>query len=150
MWNSITNAFQSAMSMLQTGKHPNGTPPKFQKAMESINHLASKKFFITLSGFGILGLFYLSSVAILFFLPNIPEVIAGFVVIFSKTIEVFAVVMSVYLSAQGIVDLKYNSNSNASLESVSQQETQNINQSIEEKHTYIEESRSRPDYEEEE
>ena len=128
MWNNITNVFQSAMSMLQSGEYPNGTPPQFQKVMESVNHLASKKFFITLSGFGILGLFYLSSVLILFFLPHIPEVITGFVVIFSKSIEVFAVIMSVYLSAQGIVDLKYNSNSNVSLQDLSQQISQNINE----------------------
>jgi hypothetical protein len=42
--------------------------------------------------------------------------IAVYPVIFSKTVEVFAAIMAVYLGGQSIVDLKYNSTSNVSAE----------------------------------
>jgi hypothetical protein len=35
---------------------------------------------------------------------------------FTKTMEVFATIMAVYIGGQSIVDLKYNSNSSVSLE----------------------------------
>ena len=44
-----------------------------------------------------------------------PNLLPSYVVIFSKTIEVFAAIMAVYLGGQAAVDLKYNSTSNASV-----------------------------------
>jgi hypothetical protein len=46
---------------------------------------------------------------------NAPEFVSGFVTLFSKTIEILAVVIASYVGAQAVVDLKYASNSNASL-----------------------------------
>jgi hypothetical protein len=36
---------------------------------------------------------------------------------FTKTMEVFAAIMAVYIGGQAVVDLKYNSSSNTTLES---------------------------------
>lgn len=115
MLQGFKNLLKTGASFLQTGVAPPGTAPAQQEEMENTNHLSSKKFFITFSGFIILGVFYASSVAVLFALTKNPELSATFSVMFSKTIEVFATIMAVYIGGQAVVDLKYNSSSNASV-----------------------------------
>jgi len=115
MFEAVKNLLKTGASFLQTGVAPPGTAPAQQEEMENTNHLASKKFFITFSGFIILGIFYASSVAVLFGLTKNPELSATFSVMFTKTIEVFATIMAVYIGGQAVVDLKYNSTSNASV-----------------------------------
>jgi hypothetical protein len=116
----LTNIAKTAAAFLQTGVAPPGTPTEQKKEMEETNHLASKKFFIAFSGFIILGVFYSVSVVVLFTMRNAPELVATYSVMFSKTIEVFATIMAVYLGGQAVVDLKYNSSSNASVSSNTQ------------------------------
>jgi hypothetical protein len=116
MFNLLSNIIKTAASFLQTGTAPPGTPPDQKEELEKTNHLASKKFFLAFSGFAILSIFYASSVAVLFALNKYPELVASYSVIFTKTIEVFATIMAVYLGGQAVVDLKYNSTSNASIE----------------------------------
>lgn len=122
MWSTLGNLVKTATSFLQTGVTPPNTPEELRPALEQANHLQSKKFFIVFSCFIILGFFYFSSVAILFMLPQMPEVISGYVTIFSKTIEVVSIVVAAYLGVQGIVDLKYNSSSSVINETVSKTE----------------------------
>jgi hypothetical protein len=112
----LARLIKTAASFLQTGVAPPGTPPELKNKLENTNHLASKKFFIAFSGFLILGIFYASSIAVLFLMEKNPELLASYSVMFSKTIEVFAAIMAVYLGGQAVVDLKYNSSSNASLD----------------------------------
>jgi hypothetical protein len=116
MLNVISNISKTAASFLQTGTAPPGTPEDQREQLEKTNHLSSKKFFVALTGFLILGVFYASSVAVLFALNKYPALVASYSVIFTKTVEVFAAIMAVYLGGQAVVDLKYNSSSNASLE----------------------------------
>lgn len=116
----LTNIAKTAAAFLQTGVAPPGTPTEQKKEMEETNHLASKKFFIAFSGFIILGVFYSVSVVVLFTMRNALELVATYSVMFSKTIEVFATIMAVYLGGQAVVDLKYNSSSNASVSSNTQ------------------------------
>ena len=86
--------------------------------------MESKKFYIVLTSVIILAFFYFSSVAIMFLMPhNAPEFVSGFVTIFSKTIEILAVIIASYVGAQAAVDLKYGSGSNASLEGTTHTET---------------------------
>jgi len=115
MFKKLIDIAKTAASFLQTGVAPPGTAPDQQQEMENINHLASKKFFITFSGFVILGVFYAASIAVLFCLTKNPELTVTFSVMFTKTIEVFATIMAVYIGGQAVVDLKYNSSSNASV-----------------------------------
>lgn len=115
MWQNIINVVQSATAFLQNGKAPPNTPIYLKQKMEETNHLSSKKFFIIFSSVLMLALLYYSSVAILLTI-HLPEHVAAFVTLFSKTIEIFAIIIASYLGVQAAVDLKYNSSSNASME----------------------------------
>jgi hypothetical protein len=112
MWQNITNIVQSAGAFLQNGKVPPNTPARLEKQMEDTNHLSSKKFFIIFTSILMLGALYYSSVAILLAI-EMPEHVTAFVTIFSKTIEIFAIIIASYLGVEAVVDLKYNSSSKA-------------------------------------
>ena len=115
MLNTLSNLAKSAGAFLQTGVAPPNTPPALQEQMQNTNHLSSKKFFLTFSGFIILGVFYVISTVLLYFMSCSPEMLTAYTVLFTKTMEVFATIMAVYLGGQAVVDLKYSSSSNASL-----------------------------------
>lgn len=110
----FTRMLKTAASFLQTGVAPPGTPPDQKQQLENTNHLSSKKFFMAFSGFLILGVFYASSIGVLFLMEKNPQLLSAYSVMFAKTIEVFAAIMAVYMGGQAVVDLKYNSSSNAS------------------------------------
>ena len=112
MWQNLVNIVQSAGAFLQNGKAPYNTPEYLKKQMEEKNHLSSKKFFIIFTSVLMLAALYYSSVAILLAI-QMPEHITAFVTLFSKTIEIFAIIIASYLGVQAAVDLKYNSSSNA-------------------------------------
>ena len=116
MLNLIKNAFLSGMSYLSSNRVPPNTSSQDCERLKAVNHMESKKFYIVLTSVIILAFFYFSSIAILFCIPSAPEFITGFVTIFSKTIEILAVIIASYVGAQAVVDLKYNSNSKASVE----------------------------------
>jgi len=121
MWKALTspiNLARSAFAFLRTGAVPPGTPPSMEEQMKKTNHLASKKFFVVGVSFFILGFFYFASVGILFLLPQKSELIGGYVTIFTKTIEVLAVIIASYLGVQAAIDFKYGSNSNAGFETI--------------------------------
>jgi len=113
----IKNAAMTAVSFLSNNYVPPNTPVEDIERLKSINHMESKKFFIVLTSVGILAFFYFISIAMMFFIPQKPEFISGFVTIFSKTIEILAIIIASYVGAQAVVDLKYASNSKASIES---------------------------------
>jgi hypothetical protein len=115
MWQNLINVVQSATAFLQNGKAPPNTPEYLKTKMEETNHLSSKKFFIIFTSVLMLGALYYSSVAILLAI-EMPEHVSAFVTLFSKTIEIFAIIIASYLGVQAVVDLKYNSSSNASIE----------------------------------
>lgn len=106
---------KSATSFLQNGVVPPNTSDRMKEKMEDMNHLSSKKFFIIFSSLIMLAFLFYTSVGILWLIPTSPEYVTAFVTIFSKIIEIFAVIISVYLGAQGLIDLKYSSSSNAAL-----------------------------------
>jgi hypothetical protein len=108
---------KSALSFLSSKKVPPNTPIELREVMKKENHFASKKFFIAVTAFLGLLFFYFSSVAVLFFLPpDNRDVVAGYVTIFTKTIEVLAIIIAAYLGVQTIADFSYNSSSNQSYE----------------------------------
>jgi succinate dehydrogenase hydrophobic anchor subunit len=139
MWHNIANIVQTAAAFLTNGKAPPNTPPRLEKQMEDTNHLASKKFFIIMTSLLIIVSMFFIAVGILFFIPKDHDiVITTYATIFTKIMEQIALVISVYLGAQGLVDLRYNSSSSASVEGVAQTSTQtetenknvNLNQAI--------------------
>jgi hypothetical protein len=114
-YKNIIDITRSATAFLQNGKAPPNTPKYLQKKMEETNHLSSKKFFIIFTSVLMLGTLYYSSVAILLVIM-VPEHVAAFVTLFTKTTEIFAVIVASYLGVQAAVDLRYNSQSNAEQE----------------------------------
>jgi hypothetical protein len=114
MWQNIVGITKSATAFLQNGIAPPNTPESLKKTMEDQNHFSSKKFFIIFTSILMLAVLYYSSVFILS-LFNSPEHITAYVTIFSKTIEIFAIIIAAYLGVQCAVDLKYNSSSNVEL-----------------------------------
>jgi len=130
MWQNVLTIVQSAGAFLTNDKAPPNTPLRLEKQMEDTNHLSSKKFFIIFSSLFMLAFVFYTSVGLLWIIPKAPEIVTAFVTIFTKVIEIFGVIISVYLGAQGLVDLKYNSSSNASTEGILEQKEVNINETI--------------------
>ena len=118
MWANLKNIANNAASFLSSNKVPPGTPIELQSSLRNENHFKSKKFFLAFSSFIGLLAFYLLSVGILFLLPAKNELIAGYVTIFTKTIEIVAIIVASYFGVQAAIDFKYGSNSDTSLESV--------------------------------
>ena len=118
MWASIVNLAKNAGAFLSSNKVPPGTPVELQDAMRRENHLASKKFFMVYTAFAGVLFFYFVSIVVLFLLPPSNELVAGYVTIFSKTIEVVAVIVASYLGVQAAIDFKYGSTSNVNMDSV--------------------------------
>ena len=118
MWDSITNIAKNAASFLSTNRVPPGTPIELQDSLRKENHFKSKKFFLAFSSFIGLLAFYLLSVGILFLLPAKNELIAGYVTIFTKTIEIVAIIVASYIGVQAAIDFKYGSSSSTNLDSV--------------------------------
>ena len=117
---AIKNTAISFVSYLSGNLVPPNTPMQDMERMKAINHMASSKFYIVFTSVLILAFFYFASLGIMFFIPNSPEFIAGFVTIFSKTIEILAIIIASYVGAQAVVDLKYGSSSAAAIESVNE------------------------------
>jgi hypothetical protein len=118
MWDSITNIAKNAASFLSSNRVPPGTPIELQDSLRKENHFKSKKFFLAFSSFIGLLAFYLLSVGILFLLPAKNELIAGYVTIFTKTIEIVAIIVASYIGVQAAIDFKYGSSSSTNLDSV--------------------------------
>ena len=112
MLQNLTNIAKGIASFLQYGKAPPNAPENLKQALENENHLASKKFFIIFTSVLMLAVLYYSTILLLYTF-KLPEHITAFVTIFSKTVEVFTIIIASYLGVQAVVDLKYNSSSNA-------------------------------------
>lgn len=112
----ITDVLKTAASFLQQGVAPPNTPPEQVEELANTNHLASKKFFLAISGFIILGIFYAVSVAVLFLMADNSSAVSSYTTMFTKTMEVFATIMACYLGGQALVDLRYSSSSSASMQ----------------------------------
>jgi hypothetical protein len=113
----MINWIKSAFAFLSSTKVPPNSSIELREAMRKENHFASKKFFIAVTAFIGLLFFYFSSVGVLFILPpDNRDVVEGYVTIFTKTIEVLAIIIAAYLGVQAAVDLRYASSSNISSE----------------------------------
>jgi hypothetical protein len=109
MWGNLKNIASSAASFLTSNRVPPGTPIELQSSLRKENHFKSKKFFLAFSSL---------SVCILFLLPSRNDLVAGYVTIFTKTIEIVAIIVASYIGVQAAIDLKYGSSSNVNLDSI--------------------------------
>ena len=124
----LKNLTQSAAAFLTSGSAPPNTPPEQVDRLKSVNHMESKKFFACAIATVVLCLFYFISVGLMVVLPPVPEMITGFVTIFTKTTEILAIILGSYVGAQAVVDLKYNSSSSTVLENKTETINENINE----------------------
>ena len=146
MWSNILNYGKKIFWWGQTGVIPNKSEDTPLEELDSnINHFRSKKFTITFIALLIMVALLFCSSIFLFFLPS-DVAVNGFVTLFSKTVEVISVIIAVMIGGESLVNLKYNSDSSVAMQNLSQQINENSNQNINET---IDDSRSRPDYEEE-
>lgn len=119
MLNWINNNVKSGLAFLSSTKAPPNSSIELREAMKKENHFASKKFFIAVTAFIGLLFFYFSSVGVLFILPpDNRELVEGYVTIFTKTIEVLAIIIAAYLGVQAAVDFRYGSSSHVSNETI--------------------------------
>jgi hypothetical protein len=147
MWSKIAQTAQSVVSFLQTGKAPKGTPLPLQEEIKRMNHFASKKFFIAFTSFLALCFFYFASVVVLFLLPpDNRDLVSGYVQIFSKTIEVLAIIIAAYLGVQTIADFRYASSTSVNHDTVKSIEEIDQNIIIEETVKYQEIYKDDPSY----
>jgi hypothetical protein len=146
MWQNLKHIASNAAAFLSSSKVPPGTPLEFQESLRSQNHFKSKKFFLAFSSFVGLLSFYLLSVGILFLLPSRNELISGYVTIFTKTVEIVAIIVASYIGVQAAIDFKYGSSSNTNLDSVltSEQREEKIIQ--EQTVVYAEKYKNDPSY----
>lgn len=143
----MINWFKSAFAFLSSSKVPPNSSIELREAMKKENHFASKKFFIAVTAFIGLLFFYFSSVGVLFILPqDNRDVVEGYVTIFTKTIEVLAIIIAAYLGVQAAVDLKYNSSSNVSSETIKSIEQIDEKVIVEETIKYQDIYRNEPSY----
>lgn len=120
MIKNFKNIALTAFSFLRNDVAPPNISPSDSERLKKLNHLESSKFYIVFTSVVILAFFYFSTIGFMFFIPSAPpEYITGFVTIFSKTIEILAIIIASYVGAEMVVDLKYGSNSNTSIESKS-------------------------------
>lgn len=122
---------------------PPNTPEKDLERLQSVNHMESKKFFACFVSVLILATFYLFTIGIMFILPTVPEIINGYITVFTKTTEILAIIIGSYVGAQAVVDLKYNSSSATSMQNI----TQKTEQFIKEEVTVIHTNQKEDDYE---
>lgn len=130
----LKNVLKTAASFLQTGVCPPNTPVENKKDLENMNHFSSKKFFIVFSSAVMLAFFYFVSVAILFLVPEKSEYIVGYITMFTKAMEIFAIIIASYLGVQAVVDFKYNSNSQSKIssETIKEEVVENLTKNLKE------------------
>lgn len=131
MLTNLKNIFLNASSFLQSNVVPPKTPFAKQEELGTINFLKSKKFFIVFTSIIIICFYYFISIGILFLLPDVPpEKITGFVTLFTKTIELLALVVGFYLGVQTVLDYKINSSSSVNYNANTNNETMIVKEYI--------------------
>lgn len=146
MWQNLKHIASNAAAFLSSSKIPPGAPVALQESLRNQNHFKSKKFFLAFTAFIGLLAFYLLSVGILFLLPSKNELIAGYVTIFTKTIEIVAIIVASYIGVQAAIDFKYGSSSNTNLDSILTSEQREEKIIHEETIVYAEKYKDDPSY----
>lgn len=117
MWGNVTDLFRTLTAFLSSTKAPPNTSVELYKAMRDENHFASKKFYITFTSFLGMMIFYFITVLILFFVPKENEMVVAYVQIFSKTIDVVAIIVASYLGTQVVSEFRFGGSTNTNFDS---------------------------------
>jgi hypothetical protein len=128
MWQSIKDIGGSVIAFLSNGKAPPNTPARLEKEMEDTNHLSSKKFFIVFTSALMLFFVYYSSAFILFFFPHDHTThITSYVTMYSKMMDILAIIVASYLGVQTVADFAFRSSSEVKTENQNIEENKNVN-----------------------
>lgn len=101
---------------MNSGVAPRNVSDRIRPSLENVNHMTSKKFAMTIIAIFIIALMYFSSVACLFLFKADPHV-SALVSMYKDMIVAVASIAATLVGIQGLVDWKYNSNSNIELKS---------------------------------
>lgn len=84
--------------------------------LKNMNHMASRKFAMTMVAVAIIAFMYFASVMLLFLLPGDPQV-SALVNMYKDMIVAVASIVATLVGIQGLVDWKFNSDSKVDLSS---------------------------------
>jgi hypothetical protein len=101
---------------LRSGVGPSSSDVSNPEELKNMNHMASKKFAMTMVAVAIIAFMYFTSVLFLFFLPGDPFV-SALVNMYKDMIVAVASIVATLVGIQGLVDWKHNSDSKVSLSS---------------------------------
>jgi hypothetical protein len=120
----ILNNIKHVAWFLQSGVAPKNAEPHQLAKLKDVNHMASKKFAMTMVAVGVIAFMYFSSLIFLFFFPSDPH-ISAIVSMYKDMIVAVASIVATLVGVQGLVDWKYDSSSSAS--NVSETYNENTN-----------------------
>jgi hypothetical protein len=101
---------------LRSGVSPNTKNVSNLEELKNMNHMASKKFAMTMVAVAIIAFMYFASVLFLFLLPGDPFV-SALVNMYKDMIVAVASIVATLVGIQGLVDWKHDSDSKVSLSS---------------------------------
>jgi hypothetical protein len=127
MLSKILGNIKQAAWFLQTGVAPKNAELHQLAKLKDVNHMASKKFAMTMVAVAIIGFMYFSSLIFLFFFPSDPH-ISAIVSMYKDMIVAVASIVATLVGVQGLVDWKYDSSSTSS--NLSETRNENINETL--------------------
>lgn len=111
MLNQLKNVINSMTWYLRSGVAPtNDKSVANIEELKNMNHMASRKFAMTMVAVAIIAFMYFASVLVLFLLPHDPQV-SALVSMYKDMIVAVASIVATLVGIQGLVDWKYNSDS---------------------------------------
>ena len=110
---------------LRSGVAPASKEVTNLQELKDMNHMASKKFAMTMVAVAIIAFMYFASVLFLFFLPGDPFV-SALVNMYKDMIVAVASIVATLVGIQGLVDWKHNTTSNVLTASEHVKEEKNI------------------------
>lgn len=127
MLSKIIGNIKHAAWFIQSGVAPKNAEPHQLSKLKDINHMASKKFAMTMVAVGVIAFMYFSSLFFLFFFNSDPHV-SAIVSMYKDMIVAVASIVATLVGVQGLVDWKYDSASASS--NLSETRNENINQTL--------------------
>jgi hypothetical protein len=127
MLSQILGNIKHATWFLRSGIAPKHAEKHQLAKLKDVNHMASKKFAMTMVAVGIIAFMYFSSLVFLFFFPSDPHV-SAIVSMYKDMIVAIASIVATLVGIQGLVDWKYDSSSTSS--NLSETYNENSNQTL--------------------
>ena len=125
MLSQILDNIKHATWFLRSGVAPKNAEKHQLAKLKDVNHMASKKFAMTMVAVGIIAFMYFSSLIFLFFFPSDPHV-SAIVSMYKDMIVAVASIVATLVGIQGLVDWRYDSSS--ALSNLSETHNENINE----------------------